>query len=132
MLHLHDYFFEMPKNKISAILMQLLMVPLSQACQKLSKTIEPVHVKWILGRATAISLKKQKKSQKSENLRKFKQMAVARSIFTLGGRVQLFWTAFDMPVTGVPLEVALGYKKNCFLGVSKNNHASECQVSFFD
>ena len=38
----------------------------------------------------------------------FKQMAVARSIFTLGGRVQLFWTAFDMPVTGVPLEVALG------------------------
>ena len=23
---------------------------------------------------------------------------------------QLFWTAFDMPLTGVPLEVALGYK----------------------
>ena len=45
MLHLHDYFFETPKNKISAILMQLLMVPLSWACQKLSKTIEPVHVK---------------------------------------------------------------------------------------
>ena len=41
----------------------------------------------------------------------FKQMAVARSIFTLGGTVQLFWAAFDMPMTGVPLKVALGYKK---------------------
>ena len=26
-------------------------------------------------------------------------MAVALSIFTLGGAVQLFWAAFDMPVT---------------------------------
>ena len=43
-------------------------------------------------------------------------MAVARSIFALGGRVQLFWTSFDMPVTGVPLKVALGYKK-LFSGV---------------
>ena len=41
-------------------------------------------------------------------------MAVAHSIFTLGGRVQLFWTAFDMPVTGVPLKVVLGYKKLFF------------------
>ena len=40
----------------------------------------------------------------------FKEMAVARSIFTLGGWVQLFWTAFDMPVTGVPLEIALGWQ----------------------
>ena len=38
-------------------------------------------------------------------------MAVACSIFTLDGAVQLFWVAFDMPVTGVPLKVALGYKK---------------------
>ena len=53
-----------------------------------------------------------------ENIVFFKQMAVACSIFTLGGWVQLFWTAFDMPVTGVPLEVALGYKKMFFLGVS--------------
>ena len=30
----------------------------------------------------------------------FKEMAVACSIFTLGGLVQLFWTDFDMPVTG--------------------------------
>ena len=36
-------------------------------------------------------------------------MAVAHSIFTLDGWVQLFWAAFDMPVTGVPLKVALGY-----------------------
>ena len=49
----------------------------------------------------------------------FKQMAVARSIFTLDGWVQLFWAAFDMPVTVVPLKVELGYKKNSFLGVSK-------------
>ena len=38
-----------------------------------------------------------------------KEMAVARSIFTLEGWVQLFWAAFDMPMTGVPLKVALGY-----------------------
>ena len=38
-------------------------------------------------------------------------MAVAHSIFTLGGRVQFFWTAFDMAVTGLPLEVALGWQK---------------------
>ena len=31
----------------------------------------------------------------------FKQMTVAPSIFTLDGAVQLFWAAFDMPVTGV-------------------------------
>ena len=45
-------------------------------------------------------------------------MAVAHSIFTLDGWVQLFWAAFDMPMTGVPLKVALGYK-NSFLGISK-------------
>ena len=44
-------------------------------------------------------------------------MAVAHSIFTLGGGFQLFCTAFDMPVTGVAIKVALGYNKNCFLGV---------------
>ena len=36
----------------------------------------------------------------------FKQMAVAHSIFTLDGWVQLFWAAFDMPMRGVPLKVA--------------------------
>ena len=34
----------------------------------------------------------------------FKQMTVACSIFTLDGTVQLFWAAFDMPVTVVPLK----------------------------
>ena len=52
----------------------------------------------------------------------FKQIAVARPIFTLGGVVQLFWAAFDMPVTGVPLKVALGYKKIVFWAFQKNNH----------
>ena len=49
-------------------------------------------------------------------------MAVARSIFTLDGGFQLFCAAFDMPVTGVPLEVALGYKKIVFWEFQKNNH----------
>ena len=51
-------------------------------------------------------------------------MVVGRSIFTLGGRVQLFWTAFDMPMTGVPLEVALGWQKFYFWAFQKNNQAS--------
>ena len=38
-------------------------------------------------------------------------MAVVHSILTLDGCVQLFLEAFDMLVTGVPLKVALGYKK---------------------
>ena len=44
-------------------------------------------------------------------------MAVARSIFTLGGWVQLFWTAFDMPMSGVPLEVA--FNGTPVMGISK-------------
>ena len=47
-------------------------------------------------------------------------MIVACSTFTLDGGFQLFWATFDMPVTGVPLKVALGYKKNVFLGILKN------------
>ena len=46
--------------------------------------------------------------------KKRKNMTVACSIFTLGGQVELFWTAFDMPATGVPLKVASGYKKIVF------------------
>ena len=49
-------------------------------------------------------------------------MAVARSIFTLDGGFQLFCAAFDMPVTGVALKVALGYKKIGFWAFQKNNH----------
>ena len=49
-------------------------------------------------------------------------MAVARSIFTLDGGFQLFWAAFDIPVTGVALKVALGYKKIVFWAFQKYNH----------
>ena len=59
-------------------------------------------------------------------------MAVACSIFTLGGRVQLFWTAFDMPVTGVPLKVALGYKKIVFWVFQKNNHGHTLMLHLHD
>ena len=38
-------------------------------------------------------------------------MAVAHPIFTLGGGVQLFREAFDIPVTVVPLKVGLGLVK---------------------
>ena len=37
-------------------------------------------------------------------------MALADPIFTLDGWVQFFWAAFDLPVTMVPLKVALGLK----------------------
>ena len=57
-----------------------------------------------------------------------KQMAVARSIFTLGGGFQLFCAAFDMPMTGVTLEVALGYKKIVFWAFQKNNHGHTLDI----
>ena len=41
-------------------------------------------------------------------------MAVAHSIFTLDGGFQLFWAAFDLPMTVVPLKVALGLEKMSF------------------
>ena len=49
-------------------------------------------------------------------------MAVARSIFTLGGGFQKFCAAFDIPMTGVALKVALGYKKIVFWLLQKNNY----------
>ena len=49
-------------------------------------------------------------------------MAVAHSIFTLDGAVQLFWAAFDMPVTMVSLKVALGWDKFYFWVFQNNNH----------
>ena len=59
-------------------------------------------------------------------------MAVAHSIFTLGGQVQLFWTAFDLIFTVVPLKVALGWHKFDFWAFKKNNQASVCQVYVHD
>ena len=46
-------------------------------------------------------------------------MAVACSIFTLDGWVQLVWAAFDMPVTVVELKVALGLDKLDFCALKK-------------
>ena len=55
-------------------------------------------------------------------------MGVARSIFTLGGGFQLFCAAFDMPMTGVALKVALGYKKIVFWAFQKNNHGQSLDI----
>ena len=52
----------------------------------------------------------------------FKEMALACSIFTLGGWVQLFWTAFDPIFAVVPLKVAFGWHKFDFWVCQKNNH----------
>ena len=49
----------------------------------------------------------------------FKQMAVARSIFTLGGQVQFIWTVFYLIFTVVPLKGALGWDKFDFWAFQK-------------
>ena len=59
-------------------------------------------------------------------------MAVAHSIFTLDGWVQLFSAAFDMPVTGVALKVALVYKKIVFWAFQKNNHGQPLMLHLHD
>ena len=59
-------------------------------------------------------------------------MAVACSIFTLDGVVQLFWAAFDMPMTGVPLKVALGQDKFDFWEFQKNNHGHTLDIHLHD
>ena len=41
----------------------------------------------------------------------FRKRALAFPIFTLDGEFQLFWAAFDMFATVVPLKVALGLEK---------------------
>ena len=38
-------------------------------------------------------------------------MTLADPIFTLDGEFQLFWAAFDLLVTVVPLKVALGLEQ---------------------
>ena len=59
-------------------------------------------------------------------------MAVACSIFILDGSVQLFWTAFDMPITVVPLNVALGLQKFDFWSFQKNNHEQSLGYTWCD
>ena len=44
---------------------------------------------------------------------------------------QLFWTAFDMLVTVVPLKVALGLENIDFWEFQKNNHASVTKWVFY-
>ena len=46
-------------------------------------------------------------------------MAVACSILTLDVGFQLFWAAFDPPMTVVPLKVALGMEKIYFWSFKK-------------
>ena len=46
-------------------------------------------------------------------------MTVAHLIFTLDGGFQLFWAAFDLPMTVVPLKVALGLEKFDFWAFKK-------------
>ena len=57
-------------------------------------------------------------------------MAVTHSIFTLDWWFQLFWAAFGIPVTGVPLKVALGYKKIVFWVFQKNNHGNSLTLHY--
>ena len=46
--------------------------------------------------------------------------------------VQLFWAAFDMPVTVVPLKVALGWDKFDFWAFQKNNHGHTLDIHLHD
>ena len=62
----------------------------------------------------------------------FKEMAVACSIFTLGGWVQLFWMAFDLMFTVVPLKVVLGWHKFDFCAFQKNNLGHTLARLFFE
>ena len=49
-------------------------------------------------------------------------MALADQIFTLVVGFQLFWGAFDLPVTVVPLKLVLGLENFDFWAFQKNNH----------
>ena len=61
-VYVHDYFFETPKKQFFCILMQLLMLLLSWAYQKLHKTIETPHLKWILSELQPFVYKQIKKT----------------------------------------------------------------------
>merc|ERR1712059_66488 len=65
-------------------------------------------------------------------------MAIAHSIFTLDGGFQLFsfWAAFDLPMTVVPLKVALGLETFDFWAFQKNNRKNSlgytCLIIFLN
>ena len=58
--------------------------------------------------------------------------ALADPIFTLDGGFQLFWAAFDLPMTVVPLKVALGLEKFDFWAFQKNNHEESLDGNLCD
>ena len=45
--------------------------------------------------------------------------------------IQLFWVAFDMHVTVVPLKVALGWDKVDFWAFQINNHGPPLDIHLF-
>ena len=49
-----------------------------------------------------------------KNLENIRKMALADPIFSLVVGFQLFWAAFDLLVTVVPLKVALGWENLIF------------------
>ena len=51
----------------------------------------------------------------------FRKTALADPILTLDGGFQLFWAAFDLPMTVVPLKVALGLEKFDFWPFKKKS-----------
>ena len=48
------------------------------------------------------------------------------------GGGELFWAAFDMPITVVPLKVSLGYKQIVFRAFQKNNHGPPLDIHLPD
>ena len=47
-------------------------------------------------------------------------MALTDTIFTFDGGFQIFWVAFDMPMTVVQLKVTLGLEKFDFWALKKS------------
>ena len=85
--------------------------------------------------ATAMCLKKSifpKIYEKFRNIFFLWKMALADTILTLDGGVQLFWAAFDLFLAVVPLKVGLGLATNYFWAFQQNNHTSVCQVVVHD
>ena len=60
------------------------------------------------------------------------KMALADPIFTLVVGFQLFWAAFDLIFTVVPLKVALGWTNLIFGCFKKNNHGQSLDNHLHD
>ena len=95
----------------------------SKAAQNNSNPPSKVNIE----RATAIFLRKifiPKFVKNLENVFFFQKTAIADTIFILVVGFELFWAAFDLLVTVVPLKVALGLEKIDFWAFQKNNQTS--------